>query len=107
MKRRPFDTFRTVLSGVKIPWILILLSMVSSFLLANAMVSSAVLTAQVVDSSGHLQTADLVRYIALLVISGRAGHRRQLLQQCDVGEDQRGGAGKALEKDAAAPPGLL
>ena len=54
MKRKPFDTFRTVLSGVKIPWILILLSMVSSFLLANAMVSSAVLTAQVVDSSGHL-----------------------------------------------------
>lgn len=70
MKRRPFDTFRTVLSGVKIPWILILLSIVSSFLLANAMVSSAVLTAQVVDSSGNLRTEDLVQYIVLLVGSG-------------------------------------
>ena len=44
--------------------------MVSSFLLANAMVSSAVLTAQVVDSSGHLRSEDLVRYIGLLVGSG-------------------------------------
>lgn len=69
MKKRPFDTFRTVLSGVKIPWILMLLSVVSSFLMANTMVSSAVLTAQVVDSSGNLKTEDLVEYIILLLLS--------------------------------------
>lgn len=67
MKKRPFDTFRTVLSGVKIPWILVLISTAASFLSANAMVSTAVITAQVVDSSGNVQTADLVRYIAVLL----------------------------------------
>lgn len=70
MKKRPFDTFRTVLSGVRIPWILVLLSIVSSFLLANAMVGSAVLTAAVVDSSGNLRTEDLLKYIGLLLGSG-------------------------------------
>lgn len=70
MKRRPFDTFRTVLSGVKIPWILALVSIVSSFLLANAMIGSAVITAKVVDSSGNLRTEDLLRYIGLLLGSG-------------------------------------
>ena len=67
MKKRSFDTFRTVLSGVKIPWILVLISTAASFLSANAMVSTAVITAQVVDSSGNVQTADLVRYIAVLL----------------------------------------
>lgn len=66
---RPFDTFRTVLSGVRIPWILVLISLVCSFLMANTMVSSAVLTAQVVDSSGSLQTQQLVQYIALLLLT--------------------------------------
>ena len=67
MKKRPFDTFRTVLSGVRIPWILVLISTAASFLTANAMVSTAVITAQVVDSSGNVQTEDLVRYIVLLL----------------------------------------
>ncbi|MGI6254731.1 MAG: ABC transporter ATP-binding protein [Acutalibacter sp.] len=70
MKKRPFDTFRTVLSGVKIPWILALISMVSSFLMANAMIGTAVITANVVDSSGNLRTEDLVQYIVLLLGSG-------------------------------------
>lgn len=70
MRKRPFDTLRTVLSGVRIPWILVLLSIVSSFLLANAMVGSAVLTAAVVDSSGNLRTEDLLKYIGLLLGSG-------------------------------------
>lgn len=70
MKQRPFDTFRTVLSGVKIPWILMLISLVSSFLMANMMIGSAVLTAKVVDSSGNLRTEDLIRYIVLLLGSG-------------------------------------
>lgn len=70
MKKRPFDTFRTVLGGVQIPWILVLISIVSSFLLANAMIGSAVITANVVDSAGNLQTEDLVRYIVLLLGSG-------------------------------------
>lgn len=70
MKKRPFDTFRTVLSDVKIPWILVLISIVSSFLLANAMIGSAVITANVVDSAGNLQTEDLVQYIVLLLGSG-------------------------------------
>lgn len=70
MKKRPFDTFRTVLSGVKIPWILALISMVSSFLMANAMIGTAVITANVVDSSGNLRTEDLVNYIVLLLGSG-------------------------------------
>lgn len=70
MKKRPFDTFRTVLSGVKIPWLLMLVSIVSSFIMANAVVGSAVLTAKVVDSSGNLRTSDLLEYIALLLGSG-------------------------------------
>lgn len=70
MKKRPFDTFRTVLSGVKIPWILALVSIVSSFLMANAMIGSAVITAAVVDSNGNLNTEDLLRYIGLLLGSG-------------------------------------
>ncbi len=70
MKKRPFDTFRTVLSGVRIPWILMLISLVSSFMMANAMVSSAVITAKVVDAQGNLQTADLIEYIILLFGSG-------------------------------------
>lgn len=70
MKKRPFDTFRTVLSGVKIPWILILISLVSSFVMANAMIGSAVVTAKVVDSSGNLRTEDLLQYVGLLVGSG-------------------------------------
>lgn len=70
MKKRSFDTFRTVLSGVRIPWILVLISIVSSFLLANALIGSAVITARVVDSSGNLRTEDLVNYIALLLGSG-------------------------------------
>ena len=70
MKKRPFDTFRTVLAGVKIPWILVLISIASSFLLANALVGTAVLTARVVDSSGNLRTEDLVKYISLMIGSG-------------------------------------
>lgn len=70
MKKRPFDTFRAVLSGVKIPWILALISMVSSFLMANAMIGTAVITANVVNSSGNLRTEDLVNYIVLLLGSG-------------------------------------
>ncbi len=70
MKKRFFDTFRTVLSGVKIPWILALVSVVSSFLLANAMIGSAVITAKVVDSNGNLRTEDLMQYIGLLLGSG-------------------------------------
>ncbi len=70
MKKRPFDTFRTVLSGVKVPWILVLISIVSNFLMANMMISSAVLTAKVVDSNGNLLTEDLIRYIVLLLGTG-------------------------------------
>lgn len=70
MKKRPFDTFRTVLSGVKIPWILALISIVTSFLMANMMIGTAVLTARVVDSNGNLRSEDLVRYIGLLLGSG-------------------------------------
>lgn len=69
MKKRPFDTFRTVLFGVRIPWLLMLVSIVSSFIVANVMIGSAVLTAKVVDSSGNLRTGDLVRYIVLLLSS--------------------------------------
>ena len=65
MKKRPFDTFRTVLFGVRIPWLLMLVSIVSSFIVANVMIGSAVLTAKVVDSSGNLRTGDLVRYIEI------------------------------------------
>lgn len=70
MKKRPFDTFRTVLSGMKIPWILVLISIVTSFLLANTMIGSAVITANVVDSSGNLHPEDLIEYIVLLLGSG-------------------------------------
>ncbi len=70
MKKRPFDTFRTVLSGVKIPWLLALVSITSSFIVANTMIGSAVITARVVDSSGNLRTEDLLEYIGLLLGSG-------------------------------------
>lgn len=70
IKKRPFDTFRTVLSGVKIPWICMLISLVSSFLMSNMLISSAVITAKVVDSKGNLQTDDLLNYIYLLMGSG-------------------------------------
>ena len=69
MKKRPFDTFRTVLSGVKIPWMLVLISTVCNFLMANAMVSSAVLTARVVDASGNVNTSDLTEYILTLLLT--------------------------------------
>lgn len=67
MKKRPFDTFRTVLSGVKIPWLLVLISTVCNFLVANAMVTSAVLTARVIDASGNVNNSDLVDYILTLL----------------------------------------
>lgn len=70
MKKRPFDTFRTVLSGVKIPWLLALISVVSSFIMAHAMIGSAVITAKVVDSNGNLDTGDLLNYVGLLLGSG-------------------------------------
>ena len=70
MKKKPFDTFRTVLSGVKVPWIFMLISIVTQFLLANAMIGTAVLTAAVVDSHGNLKTMDLLKYIGLLLGSG-------------------------------------
>lgn len=70
MKKRPFDTFRTVLSGVKIPWLLMLISIVCSFVMAHAMIGSAVITAKVVDSNGNLDTADLFQYVGLLLGSG-------------------------------------
>lgn len=70
MKKRPFDTFRTVLSGVRIPWILLLISIVSSFLMANALISTAVITANVVDAKGNLKTEDLIEYATLLLGSG-------------------------------------
>lgn len=59
MKNRPFDTFRTVLSGVRIPWLL-LASLVSSFLVANLTIGNAVIAARVVDSNGNLRTEDLL-----------------------------------------------
>lgn len=70
MKKRPFDTFRTVLSGVKIPWLLALVSVVSSFLMSNAVIGSAVITAKVVDSHGNLRMEDLFQYIGLLLGGG-------------------------------------
>ena len=70
IKKRPFDTFRTVLSGVKIPWIFALISLVSSFLMANAMIGSAVITAKVVDSNGNINTADILKYIGMLLGGG-------------------------------------
>lgn len=60
MKNRPFDTFRTVLSGVRIPWLLLLASLVSFFLVANLMIGNAVIAARVVDSNGNLRTEDLL-----------------------------------------------
>lgn len=70
MKNRPFDTFRTVLSGVRIPWLLLLASLVSSFLVANLMIGNAVITARVVDSNGNLRTEDLLQYIGTLLGGG-------------------------------------
>ena len=70
MKKRPFDTFRTVYSGVKIPWIYALLSLTCSVITANAMIGTAVITAKVVDAQGNLNTADLVKYIVLLFGGG-------------------------------------
>lgn len=70
MKRRPFDTFRTVLSGVRIPWLLLLASLISSFLVANLMIGNAVITARVVDSNGNLRMEDLLQYIGTLLGGG-------------------------------------
>lgn len=69
-RKRPFDTLRTVYSNVKIPWILALISLAASFLTANAMIGSAVITAKVIDSNGNLNSADLWKYIGLLLGSG-------------------------------------
>ena len=69
-KKRPFDTLRTVYSNVKIPWILALISLAASFLTANAMIGTAVITAKVVDSNGNLNSTDLWKYIGLLIGSG-------------------------------------
>ena len=69
-KKRPFDTLRTVYSNVKIPWILALISLAASFLTANTMIGTAVITAKVVDSNGNLNSADLWKYIGLLIGSG-------------------------------------
>lgn len=70
MKKKPFQTFRIVMEGVRIPWILMLISIVCSFVMANALVGSAVITAKVVDAKGNLNTEDLIRYIVLLLGGG-------------------------------------
>lgn len=62
-KKRLFNTFRIVFEGVQIPWILLLVSLVCSIMVTNAMIKSAVITAQIIDSSGNIQTGDMVNYI--------------------------------------------
>ena len=47
-----------------------LISIVCSFVMAHAMIGSAVITAKVVDSNGNLDTADLFQYVGLLLGSG-------------------------------------
>lgn len=69
-QKKPFDTFRIVLRGVRIPWLLVLISLTASSLTANAMVKSATITAQVVDASGNLKTSEVISYIVYTLGGG-------------------------------------
>lgn len=69
-KKRLFNTFRIVFEGVKIPWLLLFVSLVCSVLMTNAMIKSAGITAQIIDSSGNIQTEDLVSYILFTLGGG-------------------------------------
>lgn len=62
-KKKYFSTLLTVYQDVNIPWVLVFFSIVASFLVANAMVKSAFITAQVVDSSGNLNGNELVDFV--------------------------------------------
>jgi len=68
--KKPFYTVRTVLGGVKIPWLLVLFSLTASFLTANAMIKSATITAQVVDASGNVKTGEIISYIVYTLGGG-------------------------------------
>ena len=70
MKKKPFEAFRIVLGGVRIPWLLVAFSMVSSFLVANAMIKSAAITAQVVDASGNVKTCEIVSFVVYTLGGG-------------------------------------
>lgn len=70
LNKKSLTTFKTVLSGVRIPWLLIAISLGSSFIMANSMIRSAVITAQVIDSSGNINTNDLTQYIVYTLCAG-------------------------------------
>lgn len=69
-KRKSFTTFKIVLSGVRIPWFLVVISIITSFVMSNAMIKSAVITAQVIDSSGNIKTDQLTQYIVYTLGAG-------------------------------------
>lgn len=69
-KKNSFSTFKTVLSGVRIPWLLVAISIISSFVMSNAMIKSAIITAQVIDSSGNMKTDQLTQYIVYTLGAG-------------------------------------
>ena len=70
MRKKTFTTFKIVLSGVHIPWLLVIISIVSSFVMSNAMIKSAIITAQVIDSSGNIKTEQLTQYIIYTLGAG-------------------------------------
>ncbi len=69
-KKNSFTTFKTVLSGVRIPWLFVAISIISSFIMSNAMIKSAVITARVIDSSGNIRTDELTEYILYTLGAG-------------------------------------
>jgi len=72
-KMNSFSTVKTVLGGIRIPWILVIISIISSFVMSNAMIKSSVITARVIDSSGNIRTDDLIQYILYTLGAGVLG----------------------------------
>lgn len=69
-KQLLFGTFRTIFNGIKIPWFLFFFSLVCSVLMANAMIKSANITAQIIDSTGNIKTGELISYVVYTLGSG-------------------------------------
>ena len=70
MKKKNIARYFTVLRGVRLPWLLIILSFASSILMMSTQLQVATLTAGIIDTS---QTAidgmALVGYIAMVVVT--------------------------------------
>jgi ATP-binding cassette subfamily B protein AbcA/BmrA len=69
-KSNPFARYAGVFQGVKIPWILLGISLLCAIISSYVELNSVTLTAQIIDSSQSIKASKLVKYIVYVLESG-------------------------------------